>query len=71
MLKIAQMSSYFLKKIPSVFAPVTPPPPPSLRERTTPSRTYPAFGAMRLSETYGFISVPTHHNSPSYASDLL
>ena len=25
------------------------------------------FGAARLSETYGFILVPTHHNSPSYA----
>ena len=29
----------------------------------------PTFGVMRLRETYGFIYVPTHHNSPSYAPD--
>ena len=38
-------------------------PPPHLLPHLHP------FGAMRLSETYGFIKVPTHHNSPSYTPD--
>ena len=47
-------------------APGTPPPPEGGGDPLSHLRP---FGAMRLSETHGFISVPTHHNSPSYAPD--
>ena len=43
--------------------------PPPLEGGGDPLLHLPPFGAMRLSETHGFISVPTHHNSPSYAPE--